>query len=247
MRVIDGVTGAERYALQAPVGEMGFGEHMAVVRDCDGDTLPDVVACSWLDAADDPASPLMQLRVRVFSGGSGDLVGLLETTRAVGSPVMLGDFTVVVAGDADLDGAIDVDDIILAGEALAADAARAPAVDCKTDGALTIEDFSAAVDRVFDEPQAQRAARCSMALRNLEVVVTIAPPGSEIDPTQTGGGGGGAPTGGGAPLRRSGANQLPVPAASRATRIRRVSAAETCLRALGHRLRSAYCRSFASL
>ena len=197
VRVIDGVTGAERFALQSTVGEMGFGEHMAVVRDCDGDTLPDVVVCSWLDAADDPASPLMLLRVRVFSGGSGDLVGLLETTRAVGSPVMLSDFTVVVAGDANLDGAIDVDDIIIAGEALAADAAHAPTVDCKTDGALTVEDFSAVVDRVLDEPQAQRAALYSMALRNIEVVVPIAPPGSEIDPTQMGGGG--APSGGGVP------------------------------------------------
>ncbi len=188
MRVVDGATGAERYTLRAPDGEMGFGEHAAIVSDCDVDSRPDIAVWSWLDEVGGPSSALMLLRIRVFAGAKGDLIGLLETVREVGTPALLSDFDVVIAADANLDSVLDAADVIEASTALATDPSLSPNLDCKPDGALTIEDFTTVIVRVLEEPQAQRVALHSLALRSLEIVEPIAPPGSEIDPSQIGGG-----------------------------------------------------------
>jgi uncharacterized membrane protein YgcG len=197
MRVVDGATGAERYTLRAPAGEMGFGEHCAVVSDCDEDGILDIGVLSWLEAGGDPSSALMELRMRVFSGASGELVGLLHTVREVGSALSPTDLSVVVAGDANADGFLDVADVVNASAALTSSAALVPSIDCKMDGGITLEDFTTVIERVIEEPQAQRAALYSVALRELEIAAPIAPPGSGGDPSQTGGGGAGGGGGGG--------------------------------------------------
>ena len=191
IRVLDGATGVERYTLQSPDGEMGFGDHAAVVADCDDDGLPDIAVWSWLDAVPDPASELVKVRIRVVSGLRGDLIGLLEVTRQIGTRVEASDFEILLAGDSNADGVLNIADVTAASLVLTTDAALSPTVDCKSDGALTMEDLAEVIVRVIEEPQAQRVERHSMALRNLEVMEPIAPPGSGIDPTQMGGGGGG--------------------------------------------------------
>ncbi len=188
IRILDGATGVERYTLQSPDGEMGFGDHAAVVADCDDDGLPDIAIWSWLDAVPDPASELVKVRIRVVSGLRGDLIGLLEVTRQIGTRVEASDFEILLAGDANADGVLSVADMTAASLVLTTDAALSPTVDCKSDGALTMEDLAEVIVRVIEEPQAQRVERHSMALRNLEVMEPIAPPGSGIDPTQMGGG-----------------------------------------------------------
>jgi len=188
MRVIDGATGADRYTLRAPAGEMGFGEHCAVVSDCDEGGILDIGVLSWLDASGDPSSALMELRMRVFSGASGELVGVLHTVREVGSALSPTDLSVVVAGDANHDEVLDLLDVVEASSALASDAVSTPSIDCRADGALTIEDLGSVVRRVLEEPMAQRAGLYSSALRNPGVVALIARPGSGVSPSQMGGG-----------------------------------------------------------
>lgn len=195
IRIMDGATGAQRQTLRAPDGEMGFGEHTALVTDVDGDGLPEIAALSWSEADGDASVFPMHLRIRVFSSFSGELIGLLQTDLELGSPLDAIELHVAVAADADLDGSLDAADIVDASGMLAADAAVNPSVDCNADGEITMADFSEVVERVLDEPQVQRATLYSMALRNIEVVEAIAPPEGG-DPTQMGGGGGG---GAGAP------------------------------------------------
>ena len=197
MRVIDGATGADRYTLRAPAGEMGFGEHCAVVSDCDEGGILDIGVLSWLDASGDPSSALMELRMRVFSGASGELVGVLHTVREVGSVLSPTDLSIIVAGDANGDGFLDVADVVNASAALTSSAALVPAIDCKMDGGLTLEDFTTVIERVIEEPQSQRAALYSMALQELEIAEPIAPPGTGVDPSQMGGGAAGGGGGGG--------------------------------------------------
>jgi hypothetical protein len=192
MRVIDGATGSERYTLRAAAGEMGFGEHAAIVDDADGDSLPDIAAFTWAPVGGIASEEPILLRVRVFSGDSGELIGLLETVSQHAEVPDLLDYDVVIAGDANLDGVLNATDVIDASAALATDAALTPTVDCKADGAITIEDFGSVVQRVTEEPIAQRMGLYSVALRNLSVVAPIEPPGSATNPSQTGGGGGGA-------------------------------------------------------
>ena len=187
LRVLDGVTGMERYALNPPDGERGFGDHSAVVADCDGDGAPEIAAWSWLDAAGDPSGLLIEMRLRVFSGADGTLLGLLSTVQELGVPDLTPEFDLTLAADANLDGAINASDIAAASTSLAADAALAPAVDCNTDGTLTMSDLAMVIERVIDEPQAQRVGIYSMAFRNLGIVAPIAPPGSGVDPSQMGG------------------------------------------------------------
>ncbi len=102
-------------------------------------------------------------------------------------------FEVSVAGDANHDGVLDGRDVVVAASSFSSSAALAPAVDCKADGVLTTEDLSSVIDRVIEEPQAQRATIHSMTLRNLEIIELIAPPGSGVNPTQMGAGGGAPP------------------------------------------------------
>lgn len=163
----------------------------------DSDGLQDIAVWSWTPVASSEDTLLMKCRIRVFAGISGDLIGLLETVRVAGAPVALGDFNVTVAGDGNHDGVLDTADLVAAGSALSADAVLSPTVDCKADGVLTMEDPSRVVERVVDEPQAQRAALISEGLRNLRVEELILPPGSGVIPGAVGCGGGGG--GGGAP------------------------------------------------
>jgi hypothetical protein len=176
----------ERYALNPPDGERGFGDHSAVVADFDGDGAPEIAAWSWLDAAGDPLGLLIEMRLRVFSGADGTLLGLLSTVQELGVPDLTPEFDLTLAADANLDGAINASDIAAASTSLAADAALAPAVDCNTDGTLTMSDLAMVIERVIDEPQAQRAGIDSLALRNLGVAEPIAPLGSGVDPSQMG-------------------------------------------------------------
>ena len=203
MRVVDGATGTERYTLRAPAGEMGFGDLAALVADCDNDGNLDIAVWSWLDVADASSPTSMRGRIRVVSGLSGELIGLLETVREIGSPVSLAELQVVVAADSNLDGTLDATDFLHASAVLAGDAASTPTVDCKADGALTMEDLTAVIERVIEEPQSQRVALHSMALLQLEIAQPIAPPGSGVDPSQMGGGAAGG-GGGGCVVRWSG-------------------------------------------
>jgi hypothetical protein len=203
MRVVDGATGTERYTLRAPAGEMGFGDLAALVADCDNDGTLDIAVWSWLDVADASSPTSMRGRIRVVSGLSGELIGLLETVREIGSPVSLAEFQVVVAADSNLDGTLDATDFLHASAVLAGDAASTPTVDCKADGALTMEDLTAVIERVIEEPQSQRVALHSMALQQPEIAQPIAPPGSGVDPSQMGGGAAGG-GGGGCVVRWSG-------------------------------------------
>jgi len=188
MRVVDGATGVERYTLRAPDDEMGFGDLAAVVGDCDDDGLPDLAVWSWMDVAGGGDPAWMRLRIRVLSGSTGDLIGLLEAHREIGSRASALEFQVVVAGDANRDEVLDVADVIAASAAVSSSAVVSPMVDFKMDGTLTVEEFGEVIGRVIEEPLEQRASRFSMALRNLAVVQPIAPAGSGIDPVQMGGG-----------------------------------------------------------
>lgn len=196
MRVFDGATEAALYLLQPPIDEMGFGEHAAVVSDCDGDGLPELAVWSWIEVAQ-ASSPLsMEVRIRVFAGANGDLIGILRAQREVGENVVISDFVVEIAADANLDGAIDVVDIIEASAAVGTEAALTPTVDCKADGELTVADLGAVIQRAVEEPAARRVQLYSVGLRNLALVQPIAPPGDGIDPISMGGGaegGGGIP------------------------------------------------------
>jgi hypothetical protein len=197
IRVTDGSTGAERFTLRAPAGEMGFGDHAAIVSDADGDGRPDIGVWSWSNADPDPLSLMLLVRLRVYSGSCGEMIGLLQAVHEVGAPpVDLSQFEIVVAGDANQDQALDAHDVVDTAFALSSTAVVAPAVDCNADGALTMDDFTAVIDRVAEEPMVQRVAIHSMALRNLSVVEPIAAPGSGIDPSEMGGGAGGAGGGG---------------------------------------------------
>ena len=180
MRVIDGATGAERYTLRAPSSEMGFGDLAALVADCDNDGTLDIAVWSWLDVADASSPTLMRGRIRVVSGLSGELIGLLETVREIGSPVSLAEFQAVVAADSNLDGTLDATDFLHASAALATDAALSPALDCKADGALTLDDLGSVFQHVAEEPTERRAELYSQALRNPEVVAVIAPEGGAL-------------------------------------------------------------------
>lgn len=126
------------------------------------------------------------MRLRVFSGADGTLLGLLSTVQELGVPDLTPEFDLTLAADANLDGAINASDIAAASTSLAADAALAPAVDCNSDGTLTMSDLAMVIERVIDEPQAQRAGIDSLALRNLGVAEPIAPLGSGVDPSQMG-------------------------------------------------------------
>jgi hypothetical protein len=191
IRVVDGATGAERYTLRAPVGEGGFGEYGALVSDADGDGLADIAVWSSGDADQDPLSLFVRARLRVYSGVNGAMIGLLQAVQEIGSPPLeLQQFEVSVAGDANHDGVLDGWDVIDAASDLSHSAVRAPSVDCRADGVLTMEDLTSVIDRVIEEPQAQRATNHSMTLRNLEIIELIAPPGSGVNPIQTGAGGG---------------------------------------------------------
>ena len=187
MRVFDGATEAALYMLQPSVAEMGFGEHAAVVNDCDGDGLPDLAVWSWLEVPQAPSPISMEVRIRVFAGASGELIGVLRAEREFGQAVVLSDFVVEVAGDANLDGAIDVIDIVEVSAAVGTEAALMPTVDCKADGELTIADLGAVVQRVVEEPVSRRVQLYSVGLRNLSLVEPIAPPGEGINPSSTGG------------------------------------------------------------
>lgn len=195
MRVFDGATEAVLYLLQPPIDEMGFGEHAAVVSDCDGDGLPELAVWSWLDVPQSSTPFTMEVRLRVFAGSSGELIGLLRTQREVGQPVAMADFVIEVAADANLDGSIDAVDVIEASAAVGTDAALTPTVDCKADGELTVADLGAVVQRAIEEPIARRVQLYSVGLRNVALVQPIAPPGDGIDPSSMGGGGGGAGVG----------------------------------------------------
>ena len=191
IRVVDGATGVERYTLRAAEGESGFGEYGALVGDADGDGLADIAVWSWSDADQDPLSLFVRARLRVYSGIDGTMIGLLQAVQEIGSPPLeLQHFKVSVAGDANHDGVLDGRDVVDAASSFSSSAALAPAVDCKADGVLTMEDLSSVIDRVIEEPQAQRATIHSMTLRNLEIIELIAPPGSGVNPTQMGAGGG---------------------------------------------------------
>jgi hypothetical protein len=180
MRVVDGATGTERYTLRAPSSEMGFGDLAALVADCDNDGTLDIAVWSWLDVADASSLRLMRGRIRVVSGLSGELIGLLETVREIGSPVSLAEFQAVVAADSNLDGTLDATDFLHASAALATDAALSPALDCKADGALTLDDLGSVFQHVAEEPTERRAELYSQALRNPEVVAVIAPEGGAL-------------------------------------------------------------------
>jgi len=197
MRVIDGATSAERYTLRAPAGEMGFGELAAVVADCDVDGLPDIAIGSWRDLRQPDSPWLVELRVRVFSGSNGSLIGLVRSVRdlaqATGPLESDADTEVVIAADANEDGAINAADIVEGCAAFAHDTALAPTVDCDIDGELSLSDLGFVAQRVMDEPFVHRVELHSMKLRNIGFLAAIAPPGAGTDPTSMGGGGGAVP------------------------------------------------------
>jgi hypothetical protein len=197
IRIVDGATGAERHLLRAPNGEMGFGEHLAVVTDADGDGLPDIAVFSWREAEREQLEMPMQLLVRIFSGSTAELVGVLHTVWDLDTPLDALVFDVGVGGDANLDGVLDTGDIVAASAALSSPAALAPTVDCRVDGAFSMQDVTAVVERVLDKPQFQRAMLYSVLLRNIEIIEPIMPPGSGLDPEHWGGGEEGSGGGGG--------------------------------------------------
>ena len=70
--VTDGALHQPRYELNSPPNELCFGEHVGLVPDCDADGNSELVVASGVEVAG-----VVKMRVRVFSGSNGELLGII--------------------------------------------------------------------------------------------------------------------------------------------------------------------------
>jgi hypothetical protein len=166
--VTDGVLHAPRYELDSPPNELCFGEHVALVADCDADGNSELVVASGIQVADG-----VQLRIRVFSGASGELLGLIKSqhpTQGGVAPIS----TIHVAGDVNLDLLINTADVGAAVGALGSSSSHEEA-DLDADGIVTVVDIVKVASKAVDESVTPRAAMLRANLAGIEAVADLLP------------------------------------------------------------------------
>ncbi len=149
--VTDGALHQPRYELNSPPNELCFGEHVGLVPDCDADGNSELVVASGIQVADG-----VQLRIRVFSGASGELLGLIKSqhpTQGGVAPIS----TIHVAGDVNLDLLINTADVGAAVGALGSSSSDEEA-DLDADGIVTVVDIVKVASKAVDESVTPRAA-----------------------------------------------------------------------------------------
>ena len=166
--VTDGVSQLPRFELNSPPNELCFGEHVALVPDCDIDGNSELVVASGRQVGDE-----VHLRIRVFSGASGELLGIItwqNATQTHGEPTS----TIHVAGDVNFDQLIDTADITTTVAALGSETNTEQA-DLDVDGAVTMVDVVKVASKAIDESVAPRAAMLRANLAGIEAVADLLP------------------------------------------------------------------------
>ena len=166
--VTDGALHAPRYELNSPPNELCFGEHVGLVPDCDADGNSELVVASGVEVAG-----VVKMRVRVFSGSNGELLGIIKwhnSTQVGTQPTT----TIEVAGDVNFDHLIDAADVTAAVGALGSATNDKPA-DLDVDGMVMVVYVVKVVSKAVDETIEPCAAMLRANVAAIETLAELQP------------------------------------------------------------------------
>jgi hypothetical protein len=169
LAVVDGATGNSLFELRAFDGEHLFGEHLAVVQDCDGDgVLELVVGTVVIDNTGHRG------RARIHSGATGKLLCVSESH---GGPGTTTEPAIVhrEAGDQNGDGLVTNHDVDLVAGFVGASAGTTPCSDLDMDGLVTTSDVVEVLLKAADPVGGESSEELQVAVQNLQITQVVGP------------------------------------------------------------------------
>lgn len=162
--VTDGASRQPLYKLKSPTNEFCFANHVGIVPDCDLDGSSELAVTSGVETG-----ACVELRIRLYSGSTGDLLAILRWRRPIMSnvdPVV----TIEVAGDVNFDQAINSTDVADALVVIGSTSENEPA-DLDLNGVVSVDDVMKVAAMVSEEAIAPRA---DILRENLAQIATVA-------------------------------------------------------------------------